>query len=126
MPQLPFDDTIMFMGILGDATTGFDIFIEWLMTGINHHASEALVDAVFAKLKGIAMIKVDSDWDCREAHRCFDKFFQVDRVSVPASTFGNLKHDRRLFLFTSLDDCLQEFHIIDVKGPVGVLPLKRF
>jgi len=42
---------------LGD----FDILLERLVAGVNHHAGETLVNALLAQLERVAVIQMDGD-----------------------------------------------------------------
>ena len=53
-------------------------------------------------------------------------FFKISRMGVLARALGNLKHQRRFFLLAGLNDCLDEFHVVDVKRAKGVFALQRF
>ena len=61
------------------------------------------------------------DGNVGQADGRFNEFLQVDRIGVAASAFGDLEDDRRLFRFTGFHDGLEQFHIVDVKGPKRVL-----
>ena len=72
------------------------------------------------------MIQMNGDGNIGKADRSLDQLFKIDRVGVVASAFGNLQHHRRFFLFTGFDDCLQQFHVVDIKRTQGVFAFKRF
>jgi hypothetical protein len=61
-----------------------------------------------------------------EADGGFDQLLQVDGIGILACAFGDLQHDGRFFLFASLDDGLQKFHVVDVEGAEGVLAFQGF
>jgi hypothetical protein len=124
--QFALNDAIVLMRVVNDLAADFDILLERLVAGVNHDAGEPLINAVFAQLKGIAVIQVNRDGDIREGDGCFDKFLKVDRVSVFPRAVGDLEHHGRFFLFAGFDDCLEQFHVVDVEGTEGVLALQSF
>ena len=71
------------------------------------------------------MVEVDGDGDIGEADGGLDELLEINRVGVLARAFGNLEHDGRLFLFAGLNDGLEQFHVVDVKGPQRVFALQR-
>jgi hypothetical protein len=58
VPQFAFDNAVMLMGVFDNATANLDVFLERLVTGIDHNTGEAFIDAVFAELEAIAMVQV--------------------------------------------------------------------
>ena len=112
------------MGILDNFLGDFDVLVERLVGGVNHHAGKALVNALFAQLEGVAVVQVNSDGDVRDADRGLNEFFEVNRVGVLAGPLGNLEDERRFFLFASLNDGLDEFHVIHVECAQGILALE--
>jgi hypothetical protein len=52
-------------------------------------------------------------------------FFEINRVGVLAGALGNLQHERGFFLFASLNDGLDEFHVVHVEGAQGVFAFER-
>lgn len=126
LAEFTFNHAVMFMGVIDDAFADLDVFIEIKMAAVDHDASETFIDALFAKLEAVPVIEVDRDGDGGEANGGFDKFFEIDGVGILPGAFGNLEHDGRFFLFASLDDSLEELHVVYVKSAEGVLSLKRF
>src|ERR1043166_6935572 len=114
------------MGVINDAPANFDILFYWFMAGIDHDASEPLVDAFLAKFKRVAVVEMDRYRNGREADRRFDEFLQIDRVGIRAGAPRDLEHDRRLFFLARLNDGLQQLQIVDVKRAKGIFALQRF
>ena len=71
------------------------------------------------------MIEVNRDGNVAQTQGCFDEFFQVNRMCILPRTFGDLEHDRRLFLFAGLHDGLEQLHIVDVERADGVFAPER-
>jgi hypothetical protein len=68
---------------------------------------------------------MDGYGDVGRADGGLDELFEIDGAGVLARAFGDLEHDGRLFLLASLNDGLQQLHIIDVKSADGVFALER-
>ncbi len=94
------------------------------MARVNHHAGEALVNALLAQLEAVAVVEVHRDGDGREADRRLDELLEVDRMRVLAGALGNLKHHGSLLLFAGLDDGLEQLHVVHVEGAEGVFALE--
>src|SRR5262252_249791 len=124
--EFAFNNAIVLVSVLDDAFADFEILLEGLMTGINHHAGEALIDTILAQFERITVVKVYSNGNSQDADGCFNELLEIDWVRIPAGTFGNLKHHWRFFFFTSLHNGLQELHIVDVERPKGVLAFQGF
>src|SRR5581483_6665004 len=92
------------------------VFFERLVAAVNHHAGEPFIDAILAQLECIAVIEMDGNRDIREADGGFDELLEINRVGVLACAPRNLQHDRGLFLLASLDDRLEQFHVVYIEG----------
>ena len=125
MAEFGFDGAIMFVGVFDDFFGDLDVLVERLVAGVNHHAGETFINALFAQFEGVAVVQVDGDGDVGQADRRLDEFLEIDRVGVLAGAFGNLEHQRRLFLFAGLDDGLDEFHVVDVERAERVFAFQR-
>ena len=125
MAEFGFDGAIMFVGVFHDLLGDFDVFLKRLVAGVNHHAGEPLINALFAQLKRVAVIQVDGDGDVGQADRRLDEFFEINRIRVLARALGNLEHQRRFFLLARLDDGLDEFHVVHVERAQRVFALQR-
>ena len=125
VPQLAFDDTIVLMGIIDDLPADLDVFIERLVAGIDHHAGKAFIDALLAQVERIAMIQMNGNGNIGQADRRLDQFFQINGVGILAGAFGNLEHHRRFFLFASLHNRLEQFHVVHVKCAQRIFALQR-
>jgi hypothetical protein len=123
--EFGFDGAIEFVGVFHDLAGDFDVLLERLVAGVNHHAGETFVNALFAQLEGVAVVQVDGDGDVGQADRRLDEFLEIDRVGVLAGALGNLEDQRRFFLFAGLNDGLDEFHVVDVERAERVFALQR-
>ena len=124
--QFPFHDAVVFVGVIHDALAQFGIFFKRLMAAVDHHAGEAFIDALLAQLEGVAMIEMDRDGDIGSADGRLNELLEINGAGVLAGAFGDLKHDRRLFLLAGLDDGLEQFHIVDVEGTDAITALGGF
>ena len=104
----------------------FDVFLKRLVAGVNHHAGEPFINALFAQFERVAVVQMDGNGDVGQADGRLDEFFEIDGVGVLARALGNLEDQRRLFLFARLDDGLNQLHVVDVKRAEGVFALQRF
>ena len=125
MAKFGFHHAIVFVGVFHHFLGDFDVFLERLVAGVNHHAGESLVNAILAQLERIAVVEVHRDRDRGEADCRLDELLEIDRVGVLARALGNLEHHRRLFLFARLDDGLKQFHVVDVERAEGVFAFQR-
>ena len=125
MAEFGFHGAIVFVGVFHDLFGDFDVLLERLVAGVNHHAGETFVNALFAQLERVAVVQMDGDGDVGQADGGLDEFLEIDRVGVLARALGNLEHQRRLFLFARLDDGLDEFHVVHVERAEGVFALQR-
>jgi hypothetical protein len=112
------------MGIFHDPLANLGIFLERLVTAIDHDAREPLVDAFLAKLEGIPMVKMDRDGDIGSADSGLNELLKIDGTGVLAGALGDLEHDGGLLFLASLHDRLEQLHVVDVKGAKGVFALK--
>ena len=122
--QLAFDHAVVFVGVFHHLAADLDVLLERLVAGVDHHAGKPLVDAILAQLEGVAVVQVDGDGDVGQADGGLDEFLEIDRVGVAAGAFGDLEHDRRLFLFAGLDDGLEQLHVVDVESAQRVFALE--
>jgi hypothetical protein len=124
--KFTFDDAIVLVGILDHAPANLGVFLKRLVAAVNHYAGKAFVDAFLAKIERIAVVEMDGDGDIGGADGGFNEFLEINGAGVLAGAFGNLEHDGRLFLFASLDDGLEEFHVVDVERAQGVFAFEGF
>jgi len=111
--------------VFHDLARDFSILLEGFVAGVNHHAGETLVNALFAQVESVAVVQVDGDGDVGQADRRLDEFLEINGVGVLAGALGNLENQRRLFLFAGFYDGLDELHVVDVECAQGVFTLQR-
>ena len=125
MAEFGFHHAIVFVGVFHDFLGDFDVFLERLVAGVNHHAGETFVNALLAQFKRVAVVQMHGNGDGGQADGRLDEFFEINRIGVLARALGNLEHHRRLFLFARLDDGLKQFHVVDVERAQRVFALQR-
>jgi len=123
--EFGFHRGIEFVRVFHDFACDFSILLERLVAGVNHHAGETFINALFAEVEGVAVVQVDGDGDVGQADRRLDEFLEIDGVGVLAGALGNLENQRRLFLFAGLHDGLDELHVVYVECAEGVFTLQR-
>ena len=126
MAEFGFHRTIMCVCVFDNLAGDLGVLLKRLMRGINHHAGESLINALFAQLERIAVIEMNRDGDVAQANSGFDELLEVNRVGVGARAFGNLKDQRGFFLFTGFNNRLDEFHVVDVESTEGVFACESF
>src|SRR5579864_1424676 len=117
-------DAIVLVRVVHHLFANLHVFLKRLVARVNHYTRKPFIDALLAKLEGITVVEMDGNGNIGKADSGFDEFFEIEGIGVLASAFGNLEHDRSFFLLASLDDGLQEFHIVDVEGAQGVFALE--
>ena len=122
--QFAFHHAVVLVGVFDDAAANLDVFLERFVAAVDHHAGEPLVDALLAQLEGIAVVQMHGDGNVGRADGGLDQFFEINGVGVLAGALGNLEHDGRLLLLASLDDGLEQLHVVDVEGAQGVFALE--
>jgi hypothetical protein len=122
--EFGFHGAVMFVGVFDDLAGDLGVFLKGLVGGVNHDAGEALVDALFAKLEGVAVVEVDGDGDVGKADGRLDEFLEVNGVGVLAGALGDLEHQGGFFLLAGFDDGLNELHVVDVESAEGVFALE--
>ena len=123
--EFTLDDAVVLVRVLHDALADLDVLVERLMAGVDHDAGEPFVDALLAKLEGIAVVEVDGDGDGGQADAGLDELLEVNGIGVLARALGNLQHHRSLFLLARFDDRLEQLHVVDVKRAERVFALER-
>src|SRR5262245_43517930 len=99
MPELAFNDTVVFVSVFNDMTADLDVFFERLVACIDHDTGESLIDAVFAQFKRVTVIQVHGNRYIGNTDRSLDQLLEVDGVCILAGPLGNLKHNWSLLLF---------------------------
>ena len=125
MAEFGFHGAVMLVRVFHDFLGDFDVLVERLVAGVNHHAGEPFVNALLAQFERVAVVEVDGDGDVGQADGRLDELLEINRVGVLARALGNLEHQRRFFLFAGLDDGLDEFHVVHVERAEGVFALQR-
>ena len=124
--EFGFDGAIIFVRVFDDFLGDLDILLKWFVRSVNHHAGETFVNALLAQLERVAVVEVNGNRDIAQANGGLNEFFEINRVGVGTRTLGNLQHQRGFFLFASLNDGLDEFHIVDVESAEGVFAFECF
>jgi hypothetical protein len=123
--EFSLNHAVMLMRVLHNPFAEFNIFCERFVASIDHHAGKAFIDALLAKLKAVSVIEVDSDRNRGKTHRRFNQLFEVNGMGILTRSARDLQHDRGFFLFTGLDDGLEQFHVVYVESPEGVFSFER-
>jgi hypothetical protein len=100
----------------------FNILIIWLMWTINHHAWESKINAAFAELKCITMIKMKNNRNCFVILLKLFCIFNCSLchitkkslVSILTSTRWDLQNDWWFSFNACLDYCLKLLHLGEV------------
>ena len=111
----------VFDNFLGD----FDIFLKRLVRGVNHHAGKTFINALFAQLEGVTVIQMNGNRNIREADGGLDEFLEINRIGVGTCALGNLENERSFFFFASLDDGLDQLHVVHVERAESVFAFER-
>ena len=122
--EFTFNHAVVLVGVLDDLGADLDVLLERIVRGVDHHAGEALVDALLAQLEAVAVIEVDRDGDGGQLDRRVDQALEVHRMRVIAGALGDLQHHRSLLFFAGLDDGLEQLHVVHVEGAEGVFALQ--
>ena len=100
-----------------------DVLLKRQVRAIDHNRSEAAVDAAFAGLERIAMIKMQADGKPGIFDSSLNQFCQIDGLCIVARALGYLKNQRSIFLFGRFRNPLDNFHVIDVESADGISAL---
>ena len=115
------DDDAVIMGILHDLTGQGDIILKALGGSVDHNGGEAAVDAGFAELERVAVVKVQRDGDLGVLDDGgLYQLHQIGVVGIGARTLGDLQDNGALELTGRFGDTLNDLHIIDVERADGV------
>ena len=93
---------------------------------IDHHGTEAHIDATLAELETVAMIEMENDLGMLPAeflcifYRAFCHVAEEGLVGIVARTLGNLEDNRALGLSRGLDNGLELLHVVEVECGDGV------
>ena len=125
--ELSLDDDAVIVGVLDDLARQGDVVLEALGGSVDHNGGKAAVDAGFAELEGIAVVKMQRNGDLRilDDGR-LDQLDQIGMVRIGARTLRNLKDNGALQLSRSLGNALNDLHIVDVERADGVSPVIGF
>lgn len=124
-PQFALDHAVMLVGIVHDLAADLHVLLKRIVGGINHHAGEALINALLAQLEAVAVVEVHRDRDGAQADRRLDELLEINRMGIVPRPLGDLEHHGRLLLLAGLDDGLQQFHVVHVERAQRVLALQR-
>ena len=125
--QLGLDDDAVIMSILHDLTGQGDVIFKALGRGVDHNGGKAAVNAGFAELEGIAVVKMKGNGNLRVFDNgCFNELDQIGVICISARALGYLQDDGALQLPCRFGDALNDFHIVDVERADGVSPVISF
>jgi hypothetical protein len=79
--QLAFHHAVVRVGVFDDAAADLDVPGERLVAAVNHHAGKALVNALLAKLEGVAVIQVNGEGDVAGGNGGFDQLFEINGLA---------------------------------------------
>jgi len=114
--QFALDDAVVFLPVFNNSFAQSCVFLKREVAAVNHDAGEALVDAFLAQIERITMIQMYRYGDVGKADGGFDELLKINRVGILPCSFGNLQHDRGLFLLAGFDNRLQQLHVVHVEG----------
>ena len=115
--QLSLNNYAVSVSVLNYLLGKSDVVLERLGGSVDHNGCETTVDAGFAELEGITMVKVQSDRDLRIlSYSSLNEFYKISVVRISTSTLGNLKDNRALQFACSLCDTLNDLHVVYVKS----------
>ena len=112
--------------VFHDLTRQRDIFLKRLGGGIDHDRRKTVIDAGLAQFERVPMIQMKTDWQTGLDNGSFHQLDQVRTVGILARTGGYLQNYRRIALFGSLRDALNDLHIVHVEGADGIAARIRF
>ena len=123
LAQLGFHPDPPGVGIVHHLFGQGDIFLIGQVRTVDHHRSEAAVNAVLAHLEAGAVVQMHHHghggvFDQGGLHQ----FHDVGLTGVFAGSGGNLEDHRGFFLGGGPHDALDDFHIVDVERAYGVAP----
>ena len=114
--ELSLDDNAVIVSIFNNLTRQRDVVFKGFGGSINHNRSKSAVNAGFAELKRVAVVKMKSNGNFGiQLHGCFNKLYKVSMICIGACTFGYLKNDRAFQLPCRFCDTLNDLHIVDVE-----------
>ena len=109
------------MGIFHDLFCQSNIIFEGVLGSINHDRGKSAVNTGFARFEIGAMVKVKCDREVVVFQGCFNEMFQIARLGVFSGTGRSLKNNRGLKVRSCVGNSLDDFHIIDVESPDGIM-----
>ena len=118
--ELGFDYRAVIMRVFDYLRGYLDVFRKGMRGGVYHDGGEAVVDAVYAKIVGIAVIEVETDRETGILDGSLDHFDEIFGIGVLARARRYLQYKRSFFELARLDDALDRFHVVDVERADGV------
>ena len=123
--QLRLDDDAVVVRVLNDLAGESDVVLKGLAAAVDHDGGEAAVDAALAKLKAVAVVKMQCDRKSGLLLGSLDELDEIGVVGVGACAAGDLQNDGGLDLSGSLGDALNDLHVVDVESAYGIAALIR-
>ncbi len=127
--ELAFNGYVELMSVVNNFLGEGNVFLVGEVRTVDHNGREAVVDAGFAKLEAVTVVEVEADLGIFPAeflsvsNSTLSHVAQESSVGIVACAFRNLEDNGRFLFSRSLDDGLELFHVIEVKGRNGISAL---
>ena len=128
--QLALHRHIVLVGILHDLLRQRHVLIVRQVRTVDHHRRETHIDAILAKLEGIAVIQMQHDRNVLAQllgilHGTLGHVAQNGRIGILAGTRRHLHNHGRRSFDARLHDGLHLLHVIEIESGNGIPTLDR-
>ena len=113
--KLALDSNAACMGVFNDLSGDRDVVFKAVLAAVDHYRRKSAVDAGFADLKVIAVVKVKGDIKSGLEHCSLDQLYEIAVLCIFACAGRNLKDKGCLLLHRSFGDALYDLHVVNVE-----------
>ena len=118
--QLGLHHHAVVMGILHHLTGQGNVLGKGLGGGVDHHGSEAVLNAGLAQLEAVAVVQMQGDGQAGLDDGGLHQLLQIGAVGIGPGALGHLQDQGGLQLGSGLGDALNDLHVVHVEGADGV------
>ena len=121
--QLTLDYNTVIVCVFDYSLCQSDVLLKGQMRTVDHNRCEAAVNTTLAKLKRVAVVKMNAYRQVRLDNRRLDKLHKIGMVCILSCTARYLKDKRSLLFLCRFRNALDDLHIVDIESTYGIAAL---
>ena len=119
--QFRFHHNTVGMSIFHNLSGDADVLFKRMLGTIDHDRRKSVVHTFLADIEIFAVVQMKGDIQSRIQDGCFHQLQKICRLGIFAGSGRHLQDQGRALLDGSVDDALNDFHIVNIKRTDGII-----